>query len=121
MAKRYEATGDCYEAAVKLMMKLHLVDRAEPGRYILAHAEVVGQGPLAGVQFGHGFVIDTVEGIVIDQSNGRDIRLPIAVYYAAGGIDKVGNEFRYTYKEMAKKLVAYGHYGPWDLQTTSGL
>ena len=54
---------------------------------------------------------------VIDQSNGRNIRLPKKVYYAIGRINpkEKGAYVKYAFSDMKKKLLSTGHYGPWDL------
>ena len=58
---------------------------------------------------------------VVDRSNGRDVRLPQSVYYALGQIDHLGNVHKYSMEEMRRKILDSGHWGPWDLQTESGL
>ena len=83
------------------------------------HGEVRGQGPLDGVQYGHAWVEDG--NTVIDVSNGRDIKMPKALYYAIGGIDQIGNMKRYTAEEFRKKVMKTENWGPWDLKTSTGL
>ena len=112
--------GDCYEAAGKFMMKKSML-RPDDSRYLLVHAEVAGQGPLEGLTYGHGFVVDTETQTVIDKSNGRNLELPAAIYYMLGQIGSIDNIHEYTYREMAKKITQYEHWGPWDLETSSGL
>jgi hypothetical protein len=111
--------GDCYEAAGRFMMLKGMLAK-DPTRYRLVHAEVAGQGGLEGVTYGHGFVVDTEAQTVIDKSNGRDLELPVLLYYTLGKIDEIGNIHEYTYSEMAKKITRHGHWGPWDLETSSG-
>jgi hypothetical protein len=120
------AGGDCYEAAAKFMLDGMLKSGKGPDAsvmegFIVVHAEVMGQGPLAGTPFGHGFVVDTTTDLVIDQSNGRDLRLPRMFYYAMGQIEDIGNYHEYTPEEVLENLRKYKHYGPWDLKTSSGL
>ena len=122
--------GDCYEAAAKYMMD-ECNFGADDCDLALVHGEVSGQGPLEGVRYGHAWVEDG--DTVIDKSNGKDLRMPKAIYYALGqinretfgadGYDPVGgqNVHRYTWPEMRKKLLDYEHWGPWDLETSSGL
>lgn len=111
------AQGDCYEAAGKFMMEscLHGPDCT----YLLVHGEVAGQGPLEGITYGHGWVLDG--DTVIDRSNGRNLRIPKALYYVLGGIDRIGNLHTYTWEEARKLILQYKHWGPWDLKTRSGL
>jgi hypothetical protein len=81
---------------------------------VLVHGEVTGQGAIAGVKYGHAWV---EEGdMVIDKSNGRDLKIPKIMYYALGHIhsDRV---FKYTFDEFKKKVSKYKHWGPWDLKT----
>ena len=107
--------GDCFQAAVNYM-----VQQGPNSGLTLVHAEVMGQGDIDGKQFAHAFCVDSND-IVIDKSNGRDIRLPKAIYYAIGRIYDIDNYHEYDYLEMSKMCVRYKHYGPWDLETSTGL
>lgn len=117
--------GDCYEAAANYILSVGnpafggTVGAAK--NLLVVHAEVMGQGPLEGTTFGHGFVVDKSNDSVIDKSNGRDLHLPRVIYYAIGQIEYIGNIHEYTYEEVTEKMVESGHYGPWDLKTSSGL
>lgn len=111
------ARGDCYEAAGKYMFENCLMDPQCGLRVV--HGEVAGQGPLEGVTFGHAWVLDG--DTVIDRSNGRSLRMTKVVYYALGSIERIGNLHTYTWDEAKKKMLQFGHYGPWDLKTRSGL
>lgn len=113
--------GDCYEAAVDFLMQhgtLGPFGAGDPD-LILVHGEVTGQGPLEGVKYGHAWV-ETPDGLVIDVSNGRAIRLPIPDYYALARMGSRPNVHKYTQQEVRRKLSETGHYGAWDLQTESG-
>ena len=125
-----QANGDCYEAAGKYMMtKCQFGGNCD--NLTLVHGEVSGQGPLTGIRYGHAWVEDG--DTVIDKSNGRDLRMPKAFYYAIGqisretfdedGYNPVGgqNVHRYSWPEAREKIVGYEHWGPWDLVTESGL
>lgn len=124
---RTQAKGDCYEAAGTYMTMSHMysnvpgIDIDETFPYVLVHGEVMGQGELAGVPFGHAWVINRKHDTVIDKSNGRNIEMPRAVYYALGQIDRIGNLHVYTFNEMREKVLKYKHWGPWDLETSTGL
>lgn len=111
------ARGDCYEAAGKFMMESCLIGPA--CNLTLVHGEVAGQGPLEGITYGHGWVLDG--DTVIDRSNGRNLRIPKALYYVVGGIDHIGNLHTYTWEEARERILQYKHWGPWDLKTRSGL
>lgn len=107
--------GDCFEAAVKYM-----IDEGPGAGLTLVHAEVMGQGPIDGIQYAHAFCVDSND-IVIDKSNGGDVRLPKAIYYAVGGIYAIDNYTEYDFDEMLARCLEYEHYGPWDLETSTGL
>jgi len=127
--------GDCYEAAGKYIMDMCNDSGCHS---TLVHGEVAGQGPLAGVRYGHAWVEDG--NTVIDKSNGRDLEMPKAIYYAIGQIASPdmskwgtpegmqdpelfsgGNLHKYTWEEAREKILEYGHWGPWDLKTSTGL
>ena len=109
--------GDCYQAAGRYMMDRCLVN--DDCDLILVHGEVAGQGPLEGLTLGHAWVLD--RGMVIDKANGKDLQVPQPLYYAIGQIDLIGNTIEYTWDEARKKITEYKHWGPWDLETESGL
>ena len=111
--RKRPATGDCYEAAGRYIM-----DNYDPNLR-LVHGEVAGQGPLEGTTFGHAWILDG--DMVIDRSNGRDIRVPKVVYYAMGAVDQINNVHEYTQKQALQQMVRHEHFGPWDLKTRSGL
>ena len=113
------ANGDCFEAAGKYVMDKCGFGSADGCQLILVHGEVAGQGPLEGVTFGHAWVLDS--GTVIDRSNGRNVQMPQPVYYALGRVDNIGNTVEYTWEEARKNILLYEHWGPWDLETESGL
>ena len=119
------ATGDCYEAAANYILSIgNPIYGGTPeaaANLRVVHAEVMGQGPLEGTTFGHGFVVDMSTDVVIDKSNGRDLHLPRVIYYAIGQIDSIGNIHEYTYDDVVAKMIDSMHYGPWDLKTSSGL
>ena len=111
--------GDCYEAAGKFIMEECMLGGVDDCQYILVHGEVMGQGPIAGIPFGHAWVLDG--STVIDRSNGRDISMPAQLYYAIGQIDRIDNVIEYPWEEARTKILDYGQWGPWDLETESGL
>ena len=118
-------SGDCYEAAGRWMTTEFDTD------CYLIHAEVIGQGPLEGVPYGHAFILcgDTV----LDYSNGRKIEMPKFIYYALGKIEATvyfdpnkgmverdPKIYQYTREEMTNWIMETGHWGPWELETDSG-
>ena len=121
--------GDCYEVHGRFMLN----NFKEGDEYTLVHAEVIGQGRLAGVPYGHCFLIHKATDTVMDMSNGRDIKLPRYVYYLLGKIDQsryyddeVGlvertpKIFEYTREEAMNWIAETGTFGPWELETESG-
>lgn len=107
--------GDCYEVNGKLFMEMGIFGSKPSAR--LVHGEVTGQGPLEGVKYGHAWIEDG--GTVIDESNGRSIKMPKSAYYAIGQIGD--NVHRYNTKQFNKKVLQHEHWGPWDLKTSTGL
>ena len=108
--------GDCYDANGRYFIDNALFPNEDPNLR-LVHGEVQGQGPLEGTGYGHCWVEDG--GTVIDVSNGRNLRMPKAAYYAMGRIGD--NTHVYTPEQARKKLLQFKHWGPWDLKTSSGL
>lgn len=114
------ANGDCYESAFNHMMdECMFSDKTD--RYTLVHAEVMGQGPIAGTTFGHAFLVDNSTGNVLDYSNGRNIVMPKSTYFKIGQIEDIGNYYEYDWNNAKRKVLEFQHYGPWDLVTSSGL
>ncbi len=112
------ATGDCYEANCKLFLSLTENPSVEDCCH-LVHAEVVGRGELNGLRFAHCYI--EMGGRALDFSNGNKVVLPVEVYRALGGIDRVNNLHRYSRKEAVERLLKVQTYGPWDLRTSTGL
>jgi hypothetical protein len=98
--------GDCYCVAANYVVDNAILRGQQ--NLTLVHGEVIGQGAIAGIQYGHAWVEDG--DTVIDISSGRDIRIPKFLYYAVGNIEKT---IRYTPEETRKMLLKYEHYGPW--------
>ena len=114
-----KANGDCYEAAGRFMMDNCSFGPPDCHGFTLVHGEVMGQGPLEGITYGHAWVLDPSMN-VIDKSNGRNLVLPKQLYYSVGQIDSIGNVYEYTWDETRKLILRKEHWGPWDLQTKSG-
>ena len=112
---KLEVTGDCFEASGKMLLSL----RAVMPDALLVHAEVAGQGPLEGVQFGHAFI--QWRGRVYDNTNGMGVCMDADAYRALGQVDAIGNFHAYTVDEAVERIVEHGHYGPWELTTSTGL
>lgn len=106
------AKGDCFAVAFD-WLQMHGNESSR-----LVHAEVIGRGRLEGIHFAHAYVVH--DGMAIDKSNGLDIEMPAAAYERIGGIDKTGNKIEYSYREAVFKAFEHEHYGPWDLETSTG-
>lgn len=126
--------GDCYEAALEFLMQSCLGPRWEleifnedidledcPLR--LVHAEVVGQGRLDGVRYGHAFVLDPEKRMVHERAMGRELVIPQQYYYQLGQIDdspeaqEALKYIEYDAEEALRMLREFKHYGPWELET----
>ncbi len=107
--------GDCYQAAWRKITSMYSEEAKD---WRLVHAEVVGQGAIAGKHFGHAW-LEHDQGhmiMVVDCSNNRNIELPKDFYYDMGGVvDEPGKLFRYTAEEARRNGVQSGHYGSWEL------
>ena len=99
------ATGDCYQAAGRLMTKLR-------GDHTLVHGMVNGQGALEGKRFGHAWV--ETNDTVLDHSNGKKLEVPKDLYYAIGGVRKEDNKY-YNTDESLKWILKAKHWGPWEM------
>ena len=121
--------GDCYEVHAKWMVD----NFRKADEYVLVHAEVIGQGQLAGVPYGHCFLIHKATDTVRDMSNGRDLELPRVLYYHLGKIDqseywddtmgrvsRTPKIYEYTREEVMEWMSETGTFGPWELETESG-
>ena len=119
--------GDCYEVHGRIMLG------PEGADFVLVHAEVMGQGQLAGVPYGHCFLIHKATDTVHDRSNNRDLQMPRAIYYMLGKIDisryfddeigiveRTPKIFEYTQEQARDFMLETGTFGPWELETESG-
>ncbi|MEI6035676.1 MAG: hypothetical protein WCS65_15535 [Verrucomicrobiae bacterium] len=76
---------------------------------LLAHGEVTGQGPIAGIRYGHAWA--EIGDAVVDPSNGRIVCARKDAYYALGKI--TGGVVRYSPEEARRMMLETLHYGPW--------
>jgi hypothetical protein len=98
-------TGDCFIVAADLMLR--------DARLTVVHGKPTGRGGEAkGLVYWHAWC-ETDDGIVIDRSNGREVEMPVGVYYMIGRIN--AHECRrYSAEEAVEMMRTYKHYGPWD-------
>ena len=97
------AKGDCYAANGRWMIGKR--------NYQLVHGVAI----LArdGKPFGHCWI--EKGQLVLDFSNGKKVRMSKKKYYELGGIPvKPHKLYKYTFEEMAKKMIQHEHWGPWD-------
>ena len=97
--------GDCYEAAARFV-----IGNARCPGILLIHGEVTGQGPIAGIRYGHAWV--EIGDAVIDPSNGRIVWGRKSAYYAIGKITT--RVARYSPSEARRLMLENLHYGPWE-------
>jgi hypothetical protein len=102
-------TGDCYQAAFHWILEL---DEGAIKHAKVCHGMVHGQGPLEGKKFGHAW--GELGDIVFDQSNGKQLKMRKATYYALGKIDE-SEVFYYPGHKSLGKAARAKHYGPWDM------
>ena len=115
--------GDCYVVAGRIALNNRLPkgeNREFVGEPYVIHAQVIGQGAIEGLKYGHAWVEDDI--YVYDYSNGRELKIPKVVYYKLGQvIEQQPIYFKYTFGEAKRKMAETGHFGSWDLITESGL
>ena len=96
--------GDCYQAAARFV-----IGNARCPGILLVHGEVTGQGPIAGLRYGHAWV--EIGDAVIDPSNGRIVCARKDAYYGIGKI--TGGVVRYSPSQAHLLMLETLHYGPW--------
>lgn len=90
------------------------------GTPYVVHAQVIGEGALEGIPYGHAWIEDDV--FVYDFSNGRQIQKLNDDYYFRGKVSfEKPKYFKYTFEQARNKMLETGHFGSWDLKTDSGL
>lgn len=100
-----DATGNCYYSNGMLMLG--------PGKYskwTLVHGRPTLQIPPY-VEFGHAW-LESPDGQMVYDAE-RDFEIPKFLYYAVGNIDE-NDCFKYSRNEARKKMLEFGHYGPWE-------
>ena len=98
--------GDCYSANGR-----SIIGADDSAR--LVHG--VGILPRDGKPFGHCWI--EKGNLVLDYSNGKDIKISKNRYYELGNIPvKPYKIYKYTSEQMGLKMIRSGHWGPWDLK-----
>jgi len=118
--------GNCYEVAGRYMLNNPHTD------FILIHAEVIGQGQLEGIPYGHAFLLDPKTNMIHDYSNNRNLVIPKEIYFILGKINETRIWTDDGVKERTPKIYEYtrdeamffmsntGTFGPWELETEYG-
>ena len=105
MADDKSHKGDCFEVAAN-----YTVDNPDKN-LLLVHGVVIGRGEQnSGMAFIHAW-IETSDGLVIDNSNSKNIVCPIELYYELGNI---GKAIKYNRDEAMINLLKYKNFGDWD-------
>ncbi len=117
------ANGDCYEVSLLSILQpaLYAPEYADK-ELTLCHGEVVGQvGAVKGIKYGHAWLEFDWHGLelVLDMANGSSLCTPKAIYYKAGEIGT--NIHRYSRGEARDYMMEFDTYGPWHLETESGV
>ena len=101
-------TGDCFSVAFKIIQRNAYKLTEDRENLRLAHAVV--EAKTVGKHW-HAFVINKSTNEVIDKSNGHDVTLPAALYFAMGNISTFTE---YTWDQVIQHALDTKHYGPWD-------
>jgi hypothetical protein len=115
MSRDLNSGGDCYEANGRYFMDNTYRD----SDLRLVHGEVMGQGELQGISYGHCWCEKGDE--VLDFSNGREIRIEKRIYYLLGRIYRLDNTHVYDLESFNENIEEFQHWGPWELETKTGL
>jgi len=111
------AQGDCFIKAMEVFNSL--LGQGVDAQLVHGYPRYYGpgDGDVAGGRFHHAWVeanIGDGHTLVYDFSNDREVTLPQAVYYDAGGIVDGEHTLKYGMGAAVTQMVEYGHYGPWD-------
>tara|TARA_R100000005_G_C5003939_1_gene212786 strand:+ start:165 stop:623 length:459 start_codon:yes stop_codon:yes gene_type:complete len=109
--------GDCFESSLHALVDRKWVDYtpyADPQDWRLVHTMCLGQGPIEGVRFGHGFLLNKELRIVLDIANGKGGLIPALTYFALGGVDPDQFPYyEYDLKQVRENMLKHETYGPW--------
>lgn len=107
--------GDCFVVHGRHIAKYMFHTKCD--NLLLVHGEVIGQGNLSGIPYGHCWLEDTNTNMVTDMSNNRTLTMDRDEYYLLGNVDvESGNKlFRYTAKQVREFIDITEHWGPWEL------
>ena len=101
--------GDCYQANGSYLLNQSYTGKS--GGMILVHGVAILTSD--GKPFGHCWI--EKGNTVYDFSNGKNLKGSKKVYYKLGGIPVKGyKNHKYKIKDVRKKVLQTGHWGPWD-------
>jgi len=101
--------GDCFDAAYNYVTR-------KDNEATLVHGFVSGQRSLSGVRYTHAW--NEKGNDVIDNSNGRSIKVPKELYYAIGNIKESECKY-YNIDQVNKMSLKFRHKGPWEIKNTN--
>ena len=105
---RQAQKGECYTNAFHFIVNAH--QSGDTG-WTVVHGVCTGQGPIAGVRFGHAWVEKTFEdGTTLAFDCGTQGLYPKEVYHQAGRITDV---VEYSFGEFLCRVSKEGHAGPF--------
>ena len=121
--------GDCFFANGLEFQRLTGLMQGTNDKVLLVHGAVIGSegGPIAGLEHMHCWVEiefddDESRAIVISVANGDSFAVSRARYYEIARIAQAGNNVhRYDMAAFRQRVLEHGHWGPWDLVTSTGL
>ena len=122
MKSKKNTAGNCFEVSGRFALNgvTEIYNQKFIGIPYVVQAEVLGQGSLENIRFGHSWVED--DFFVYDFSNGLNLIYPKQRYYMVGQvIEEKPTYFKYTFVQATKKMLDTGNFGPWDLITSTGL
>lgn len=109
-------SGNCFEVAQKVALDAYLANPA--GSLWIVHGLPVGRGDdNLGLRYWHAWVEVVPDNsaplvMCVDRSNGLDIAMPKAQYYALGNLNR-NWVWRFTLPEALRTQVLLEHGGPW--------
>jgi hypothetical protein len=102
------ARGNCYQAAAEWIVDCYMAGQ-DLADIRVCHGTALGQGPIAGIRFGHAW-IEVDEDTVLEVANGAYDEFDRAGYYALG---RIRNVQRYDFEQARRAMLDHGVYGPW--------
>ena len=102
-----EATGDCYSSSGSLVLDPF---NGEYSSWTLVHGRPTLRVPPY-IEYGHAWLESPDGEIIYDPT--VEFEGPKMLYYALGNINPE-DSFKYSREEARKKILEFGHWGPWE-------